>query len=189
METTEQKELLKVLVTRLYQECGVEIEPLYPKVLVRVLPREQATRGGIILPDGAKQNKPVMEGVVLKTYKPFFQKVYVESISWRKDDWDQEATYRQLVKCELQPGDHIIFPHMEFGITPVWPLDDGVGEYRLVPEPVVFGKLEYQTQDMRVWLSLQLARTQMSSLHQAEHILKVADVIRKDIASLTVSGA
>ena len=44
--------------------------PLFARVLVRVLPREEKLRG-IWVPDN-KQNKPTWEGVVIKTYKPFY---------------------------------------------------------------------------------------------------------------------
>lgn len=191
----EQKELLRILISRLYRECGVEVEPMYPKVLVRVLPREQQTKGGIILPEGAKQNKPVLEGVVLKTYKPFFQKIYLADADWVREDPAPEVKYLQKAECCVKPGDHILFPHIEFGIVPVWPLDDGVGDYRMVPEPLIIGTLEYKRQDVKEWLYDLLAdndggKTEDEWLdNMVEAVLKNADVVRKDVVSLTMSGA
>src|SRR6266436_3799148 len=95
---TEQQEKLQNLVTEMYQQCGVEVEPLFPKILVRVLPKEQQTKGGIFLPGGKDQSKPAYEGVVLRVYKPFFQKVWLDDIGWRRDNWNQEATYFQKVE-------------------------------------------------------------------------------------------
>lgn len=138
------KDKLQKLVTELYQECGQEICPLFPKVLVRLLPRGTETSGGIILPDESKyQNKPTHEAVVLKVYKPFFRRVWIEDLNWNTEGWDEDAKYMQKVECAVKPGDHILFPFAEFGITPVWPLDEGVGEYRLVPEQHITAVVEY----------------------------------------------
>ncbi|SRR6266403_930096 len=192
METTEQKELLRVLVTRLYQECGVEVEPLYPKILIRVLPKEQK-RGSIWLPDG-KQNKPEWEGVVLKVYKPFYQKIYLSEARWVADDPDPEARYVQKVECVLQPGDHILFPHIEFGEVPVWPLDGGVGTYRMIPENIVTSKLEYTRQSVKEWVKkffyeLEEGLPESRYDYSVDHLLSSADVIRKDVVAKAMTGA
>lgn len=195
METPEQKEQLGKLVTTLYQECGVFVEPLWPKVLVRVLPREQQ-KGHIILPDN-KQNKPTLEGVVLKTYKPFYQKIFLSEAQWVKDDPDPEARYVQKVECSLVSGDHVLFPHIEYGVVPVWPLDDGRGDYRMIPENIVVGKLEYYREKPLDWLEKLIERCKVTDgrrpawldeHHLAQHILQNADVVRKDLTSLTMSG-
>lgn len=189
METTEQKELLRVLVTKLYQECGVEVEPLYPKMLIRILPREQK-RGEIWLPEGSKQNKTTWEGVVLKVYEPFYQKIFLSEAKWVKDDQDPEARYVQKVECAYKSGDHILFPPIEFGQVPVWPLDGGVGDYRMIPENIVVGRLEYTRETTKEWL---LELFDDEELHQntdalIEKLLTYTDVIRKDISSKTLSG-
>jgi hypothetical protein len=189
METTEQKELLRVLVTMLYKECDCEVEPLYPKILIRVLPKEQK-RGSIWLPDG-KQNKPNWEGVVLKVYKPWYQKIYLSQAHWVSDDPDPEARYVQKVECVVKPGDHIVFPHIEYGQVPVHPLDDGVGDYRMIPENIILGTLEYDSQSTRDWLLNlidEVDEENYSSEELVKKILKNADVIRKDVVALTMSG-
>ncbi len=186
------KEQLKELVTKLYNECGVDVEPMFPKVLLRVLPREHKA-GDIWLPEN-KQNKPTLEGVVLKTYKPFMQKVWVKDITWRKADWktDEEASYWQKVESAVQAGDHVLFPHIEYGIVPVWPLDGGLGEYRMVPEDVLTAKLTYPLEHKEDWLAQILWEANDEShenIDVAKFILNKADVVRKDLGSLTTSGA
>jgi hypothetical protein len=188
METVEQKEKLREMVTRLYEECEVNVEPLYPKILIRVLPKEQK-KGSIWLPDGKAQNKPTWEGIVLKVYKPFYRKIYLTEAFWVVDDPDPEVRYTQKAECAYQPGDHILFPHIEIGEVPVWPLDEGKGDYRMIPESIILGRLDYESESTKDWLVTELLQPSMSVVHQAENVLKQADVIRKDQHSLTMSGA
>lgn len=167
------KDKLRKLVTQMYQEHGIEVVPTYPRILVRVLPREQQ-RGSLILPD-SKQNKPVLEGVVLSTYKSFI-----------KSEWDENGNKSSFeMKAPVRAGDHVLFPAIEFNIIPVWPLDDGVGEYRLVPEEHLRGVLVYHKEPNAEWLVKTLGMTEK----MAEDLLKNANVIRKDIVPLTTSGA
>jgi hypothetical protein len=194
-------EELQKMVMDLYQQAGVAIDPKFPRVLVRVLPREQQTKGGIILPDGynsTTQNKPVLEAIVLKTYEPFWQNAH------RADEWSKMRS-KQVVLDEhnkvkaiwqesgVVPGDHVIFPHMAFGIMPVWPLDDGKGDYRLVPEGEILGTLKYYKQQTREWLAHVIneeAATLPRDLRDGiiTGLLLNADVIRKDVAPVTLSG-
>jgi hypothetical protein len=187
METVGQKEALRQMVTRLYEEQEINVEPLFPKVLIRVLPKYQKLRG-LWLPDGIDQNKPTWEGMILKTYKPFYQKIYLSQAHWVADDPDPEVRYTQKVESLFQPGDHILFPKIAFGEVPIWPLDEGKGDYRLIPEDIILGKLEYEEQKTVDWLAIALMEQSMSVVHQAEHILKIADVIRKDVHAKTISG-
>jgi hypothetical protein len=182
VDKPEQKELLRVFVTKLYEECGVDVEPLFPKLLIRVLPKEQK-KGSIWLPDGKVQNKPNWEGVVLKVYRPFYQKIYLSDVHWVSDDPEPEVRYTQKVECQYQPGDHILFPHIEYGQVPIYPLDGGVGDYRMIPENIIVGKLQYQSQTVEDWLA-----DELQSYEAARELLKNADVIRKDIVPLTTSG-
>lgn len=195
METVEQKAKLSAVVTELYESAGRETWPLFPKVLVRVLPRTQKV-GGIYLPDEGKQNKPAWEGVVIRTYKPFYQKIYLSDARWVKDDPDPEARYVQKVECELKPGDHVMFPFMDYGITPV-DLDGGKGEYRCVPEHLIMAKVEYERENVHKWLENLLLGAfeatekidrQDHRMIMAEYILKHADVVRRDLESVTISG-
>jgi hypothetical protein len=189
MDTPKQREELRDMVTKLYQECGMEVQPLYPKILVRVLPREQKL-GSVWLPD-SKQNKPTWEGIVIKTYKPFMRRVYLEDVDWVADNPEPEVKYSQMVRSDLKPGDHVLFPHIEFGILPVDVLDSGKGDYRLVPEGVMLCTLNYTQKTMLQWLTELIPLSSEDGLADevASEILLNADVIRKDIAPLTTSGA
>jgi len=191
MDTADQRLKLAGYVTELYEKCGVNVEPLHPKVLVRVLPREQKV-GSLFIPEGRQQNKPTLEGVVLKTWRPFYQKIYLDEVGWVTDEnANKEAVYSQLVKSELEPGDHVLFPHIEYGITPIWNLDEGKGDYRMVPEQHIMGKLEYQDVRKRDWLRQLLEERdgQLSDEELSDYILKHADIFRRDIVSMTMSGA
>lgn len=178
------------LVTKLYQETEVTVKPMFPKVLVRLLPREQQTKAGLWLPDGA-QNKPVHEGVVLDTYESFWYDIWksklhyvaITSPTLLDEDDHIQAIWQE---CAVKPGDHVVFPHMALGITPVWPLDDGRGDYRLVPEGEILGKLEYEKESTREWLIESALVGLLPDM--ADKLLAQADVIRKDLVSKTVSG-
>ncbi len=183
---------LKQLVTRLYQEKEVEVQPTYPRILVRLLPREQMSRGGIVLPEH-HQNKPVHEGIVLATYTPFWKSL----IKSNRENWDRkrakffaeifnDKAKHQLVWIEspVKVGDHVIFPQMEIGITPVWVLDGGKGDYRLVPDDQVLAVLTYERQPVKKWL-LETLNLDDST---ADRLLEQATILQKDLASRTVSG-
>lgn len=187
METAEQKEELRILVTKLYEECGLYLELLYPKILVRVLPKEQKYHG-IILPDGNKQNKPVLEGIVIQTYKSFYQKIYLTQAHWVKDDPDPEARYTQLVECQVKPGDHILFPYIEYGIVPIEPLDHGKGDYRLMPDNLVQAKLDYSSKTLRSELMEMISNSPVNIEAQADFLLEWADFVPKGQVSKTRSG-
>jgi len=184
-----------VLVTKLYQECGVEVETLFPKVLIRVLPKEQK-RGEIWLPDGREQNKPTWEGIVLKTYKPFYQKIFLTEARWVKDDPDPEVRYTQKVECQFKPGDHILFPYIAFGEVPVNWLDGGKGDYRAIPEDIILGKLEYTTETVLDSLANFFFENEMQDGNRdltkdrikESGFLQRYDVIRKDVVAQTISG-
>lgn len=191
METPEQKEKLRKYVTSLYEECGQEVIPLFPKVLIRVLPRAQK-KGNIWLPEN-KQNKPNWEAIVLRVYEPFYRKIYLTEASWVKEDPEPEVRYTQKVECQYQPGDHIVFPHIEFGQVPT-PLDEGIGDYRVIPENIIVCRLDYTTLSQWSWLTDFIKKTTENHLEDfeplsiAEEILKNADVLRKDVVPQTMSG-
>ncbi len=188
------KEQLAELVTKLYQETDATIQPTFPRVLVRLLPREQQTKGGIYLPEGEKQNKPVHEGVVLAVYEPFWQNVS-KTAEWEKRKshhivLDEEDVIRKVwQECALHPGDHVIFPHMAYGIIPVWPLDGGKGDYRLVPEGEIQAVLQYEDVPLRKWLFDALEINNNLDSYMVDTLLEKANVIRKDLVAKTVSGA
>ena len=185
---------LRELVTKEFLERHIEVEPMFPRILVRVLPKEQVSRGGIVLTDH-EQNKPVHEGIVLRTYKPFWQ-----VIRRKMEDWmvtkspevhldENENVKRIWQECEVQPGDHVLFPHMAQGITPVWPLDGGIGQYRLIEEGHVLSRLEYQEKSIRDWILYQLGPNDSDFPEVVvDRLLRFAHVIRKDQVSKTISG-
>jgi co-chaperonin GroES (HSP10) len=81
-----------------------------PFVLVRVLPKDMVSEGGIVLP-GIQQNKPVHEGIVLETYRP-----YTEEVKLKKTHWD--GSYEEYIglihrRCDLKPGQRIAYPFYE----------------------------------------------------------------------------
>jgi co-chaperonin GroES (HSP10) len=85
------------LAQREYRETGRSFRPLYPWILVRILPKEAwSSSGRIVLP--ASQNKVLYEGIVLETYQPVKKLV---------DDAHVTVT------CPLKPGDQIAFPHWD----------------------------------------------------------------------------
>lgn len=153
----------------LYTKYEADILPRFPWVLVRVLPKEQVTVSGIYIADGKHDNKPMHEGIVLRTWAPF-EKVTktrvldvdkVEQLKLFNRSCEYQLTklveYLRLeqetfvtMKSEYRPGEHVLYPHWS-GM----PLS-GLGEnrYRVVPEfPVngvdakgtILGRMDYQT--------------------------------------------
>jgi len=186
------------VVTREYKERSVVVEPLYPRILVRWLPKEQMSSGGIVLTD-KDQNKPVHEGVVLAVYKPFWQRKRSKMEPWMIEkspaiQMDEDGKVEMIwQECAVKPGDHVLFPHMGFGITPVWPLDGGTGEFRLVEEVHALSVVKYETEPVEAWLEKLLSEVfeagDADPLNVASRILKEADVVRRGQTSKTTSGA
>jgi co-chaperonin GroES (HSP10) len=189
---------LKEIVTRLYQGKGIVVHPTYPRVLVRVLPKEQETKDGLILTD-YQQNKPTHEAIVLEVYKPFW-KTLVKS---DRETWERSRpnnlvqllengeveTEKVWIESPVKIGDHILFPHMALGIIPVWPLDDGRGEYRLIPDEHILGTVEYEKTPTKEWL-IELISPYLDHPvpDVAGMILERATVVRTDFPSKTISG-
>lgn len=118
------------LSQQIYQSGERRIKPNWPWVLVRVVPKEQKF-GSLYLPDGdgsARQNKPLMEGIVLETWKPHWSKFRqkIEGSAFVQAETEQEV-WRE---SEFKVGDRILFP--SFAGLPVNFLDDK--NYRLVRE-------------------------------------------------------
>lgn len=115
------------------------VDLMMPNVLVKVLPKEMFS-GNILIPDIKSTNKPIYEGIVLRTWLP--------QITYNK-----EGDHR-WIHSELFIGDHVLFPH--FAGQPVPGLDTDV--YRSIPEGinkrggivfgnetgVIFAKVDYQ---------------------------------------------
>jgi co-chaperonin GroES (HSP10) len=112
----------------IYELGGRNFTPRPPFVLVRVLPKEHITEGGIILADTA-QTKTVYEGIVLATWKP-----YDEERVKLTDNKSGEVHIETIIihhECSVKVGDRIAFPHSEGLPVGDW-LDDRY--YRLVRE-------------------------------------------------------
>lgn len=137
-----QKDELFELAQKMYKSFHRRITPIYPWVLVRVLPKEQQL-GSIYVPES--QNKVIYEGIVLETWQPF-----LKSVQMREEDCPPRREYYIEVKSELHPGDHVLFPHFEGMPVPYLNAEEK-DAYRLVRETnsrdekcEIYGKLEYQ---------------------------------------------
>lgn len=104
---------------------------MHPYVLVRVLDKEHITGGGIILPDTV-QNKPVYEGIVLATWKPYIERRFVKHKSPDGESGPVHFDEIEIVhKCSLEIGTRVAFPHYE-GLSLNGYLDDKY--YRMIRE-------------------------------------------------------
>jgi co-chaperonin GroES (HSP10) len=179
-----------------YKALGIGFEPLYPAVLIRVLPKEHMTHGGLWLPD-TKQNKPIYEGIVLRTYPP--KRIKLDDGSWRTMD------------SGLEVGDHICFPHWSGEAVP-WlrnqlsAKDIHDEEYRLIPargllslagmkdsgEPYLIVNYTKESVDNKLKEILQQHDPDQGTCLDDEQVIELIkqefDIIVKVKASKTVSG-
>lgn len=110
----------------LYQHACRSLTPRRDWVLLRVLEREQVTKGGIIVP-GFEQNKPLHEGIILATWEP-----------WTEERTTRDEEGRTVVRVihhrsELKAGDHVLFDH--WAGVPVLSDSKINCNFRLVKEP------------------------------------------------------
>jgi co-chaperonin GroES (HSP10) len=118
---------------------GRRIDPIHPYVLVRILPKEHRTAGGLYLAE-TEQNKPVYEGIVIATWRPYDEireKQYLDEGSGELVHEGQIVIHHE---CSVKPGDRVCFPHYE-GIPLGAYLDDKY--YRLVREGTDQNKTPY----------------------------------------------
>ena len=141
----ENLEQFKEQVAKTFAGLNYGLRPRPPYVLVRVIPKEQSINLGggkvLFLPDvdGKRQQKPTYEGQVLRVYEPYwkqFQRTVDAEGNLRK--WQVQ------VKCELKPGDHVVFSHFEGIPVPALCHDWKKGDYRLLRDDCIFGVLEYE---------------------------------------------
>ncbi len=114
----EDEQKLNDLAQSLYETRTETFRPLFPWVFVRVLPREQITAGGIVLP-GHEQNKTVHEGIVLATWAPIpaipLVKTHEEDARKSEQDWRVSVSRQYAVvhgghmESDLKAGDHVLF--------------------------------------------------------------------------------
>jgi len=142
--TLEYKYDLAEEVGKMYRETDRILEPLYPWVLVRPLPRSNTTKSGLIyMPE--KQNKPNLESVVLATWKPFWEHVGKENTTT-----GEVLAVKVWNESDVKPGDHVIHPH-HVGMPDAY-LEEH--SYRLVREEDICSTLKYHHKD---WLAQQVA--------------------------------
>lgn len=172
------KEKFDELAQRLYQEHERRVQPKYPWILVRVLPREHQ-KGSIILTE--KQQKIVEEGVVLETWPSFW------SMEERKRIDGEFFTVRRKIECDVAVGDHVLFPHYEG--MPVGALLDEK-QYRFVRTSnyqdarcEVMGKWEYDPEPVAAKLADVIGQGTT-----VEDLLDQFYVIPKDMNARTISG-
>lgn len=185
----EDLELFKKSVADTFKRFHYGIQPRPPYVLIRIIPKERSLDLGnnlrIILPDvkGKEQNKPLYEGQVLVTYKPYWKKF--------RGIVGSEGTPAEMeiyTKSELNPGDHVLFPHFEGVPVPFLCNDWKRGEYRLVKDECIYGVVEYKRQSVQQRL-IDLIYTESGQAYSdaAINILDQADVIFHEQAK-TLSG-
>lgn len=112
---------LSFIAQQIYEMGERRIQPLWPWLLIRLVPKEQS-RNGLVLPENfgaSTQNKPLFEGIVLETWKPHWRRI--------KELGENKDHYRM---SDLMIGDRVLFP--SFAGVPVHFLD--VNNYRLVRE-------------------------------------------------------
>lgn len=188
------KNELNERVQKWYAVRKIMVEPTYPRVLIWLLPKQQKV-GRIWTPD-YKANKPTAEGIVLAVYKPFWKLVDVaRRLEGKKPEITTKSEWKE---APVYVGDHILFPHIAEGITPVWPLDGGVGEFRMVPDYLILAKL--RTGDAKVngvplrdWLAnqgknLEYGLPDSDYYGMADEILANTTVIPKCTQAVTLSG-
>lgn len=186
MDEMKAREELRKLITKMYEETGAEVDPTFPRVLVRLLPKEQQTMSGLWLPD-QQQNKPTAEGVVLKTYKPFTLSRGMARSKSAIELLDKPVE----IKPSVGPGDHVLFSHYE-GI-PVPRLDGGRGDYRLVDEFAFQAIVRCERKPVKDWLVELFGHLLEDSVDEVylkdtiDKFLTEADVIRHETAK-TLSG-
>lgn len=108
--SSELSEQLAQLCIDIYLSGGQRFTPLPPFVLIRVLPKDMVSEGGIVLP-GVQQNKPVHEGIVLETYRPYTEEVKLKK-KWADGSYEESIGIIHR-ECSLKPGDRVAYPYYE----------------------------------------------------------------------------
>jgi co-chaperonin GroES (HSP10) len=111
---SELQQQLADLCIQVYLKGGERLIPLPPFILVRVLPKDMVSEGGIVLPN-ERQNKPVHEGIVLETWRPYDEEVVLT------DKFRDKAGVEHVVerigvihrKCSVSQGDRVAYPYYE----------------------------------------------------------------------------
>ena len=101
----------------------MRVEPLYDRLLVRLLPPEARTKSGLFVPQMATDNTPYLKAEVIAVGQ------------------GRIATTGNVIPLRVVPGDVILFFRSQSsGEQLVFPSDDG-SEQMLIREPYVAGIL------------------------------------------------
>jgi co-chaperonin GroES (HSP10) len=108
-----QQQLVNLCVD-IYLSGAERFTPIHPFVLVRVLPKDMVSEGGIVLPN-ERQNKPVHEGIVLETYRPYTEEVVLKDIIHKGTAGERVIEYIGTIRreCPLKVGDRVAYPYYE----------------------------------------------------------------------------
>lgn len=111
---SELKQRLANLCVDIYLSGKQRFIPLPPFVLVKVLPKDMVSEGGIVLP-GVQQNKPVHEGIVLETYRPYEEEVVMTDRGFdsRGREYAEYHVGKIHRECSLKRGDRVAYPYYE----------------------------------------------------------------------------
>lgn len=165
VRTKTKEEQLKDLVFKMFTEEHVDVELRCPLNLVRVIPKENTSRGGIILPD--QHNKLLYEGIVVQVWNP--------------------ATAREpyLDGPELHIGDHVVFQH--FVGIPLFDLLDK-DKYRMIKDDDVPALLHYRKKSTPELIDALFIRNNYSLGASITKLCEEFDVVPKGQKPLTESG-
>lgn len=189
VKTQTKEKQLKDLVLELYRDYDRVIEPLYPWIFVRVLPKEQQI-GSIVLPD--TQNKTQYEGIVLATYKTFWQVVTKDSKEAQKAGmWRNNNPLDNIadvcIRSSVVVGDHIVFPHHVGLPDPVF--DEK--KYRLIKEEDIHAVLKYGYPTPQFELAdrfIKWGGPVGDAMNMASEFARDYDFVPKNAAAKTRSG-
>src|SRR5208282_5749771 len=97
----------KNICEEIYLLGGERFIPMHPYVLVRLIPRDMISPGGIVIPDQG-QNKPLFEGIVLETYRPYNE---YKSKSVTMDNYISPPCTETIAvhrECPVKRGDRVL---------------------------------------------------------------------------------
>lgn len=96
----EKQDVLQTYVDEYYKDAVMRIRPVYPYILVRLLPRAHKV-GSLFVPETSK--KIMHEGIVLETFRPFWQRLRSQALEEKE----------LLIQPPAEVGAHILFEWFE----------------------------------------------------------------------------
>ena len=121
------REKIRSTAQEFFESFCPNIKPLFPWVLVYVLPKEQKV-GELWLPDldgQKKQHKATLEGIVLRIWATSY------GVGLRENKWSEDGVaMSSVLETQLKLGDIVAFPHWAG-----WPPDPmHAADFRMVKE-------------------------------------------------------